>query len=396
MTDWSFARVHPSNRGGIMIMTALGLAVLLAFVALVTDIGFLYFQKARVETAVSAGWKAALDLAAVSPVDANGGLTSQARTAIYNRVGEVINQTYGMTTTVAPLTWQVDYNTPIPTRNYIRVTAWYDTRLFFANVLGITNKTVAGWRGAPFEDGGEGVIPIGLPHGILRQWETHKFTFEKFGQGQGFTPGNEYILRLGNVKGSNAQPPENLECPVCGGRGTIRVDKKWVTCPTCGGTGTIPNPDPALQSLRNAANHGSLDMGSKGGGARDYEEFFKFGYPGPVNINDRIYFKPGTMHGPNDDGRDFRTLLHPELKRVVVPIIDWPADPTKVPQENNGSPQVRVIGFAIFDLIPVEDYTKQDPPTGLGVYGDNQDSDQVRGIFVNYLVHPDEVAGSLT
>ncbi|NLI77142.1 MAG: hypothetical protein GX442_11965 [Candidatus Riflebacteria bacterium] len=372
MTDWSFARVHPSNRGGIMIMTALGLAVLLAFVALVTDIGFLYFQKARVETAVSAGWKAALDLAAVSPVDANGGLTSQARTAIYNRVGEVINQTYGMTTTVAPLTWQVDYNTPIPTRNYIRVTAWYDTRLFFANVLGITNKTVAGWRGAPFEDGGEGVIPIGLPHGILRQWETHKFTFEKFGQGQGFTPGNEYILRLGNVKGSNAQPPD------------------------CGGTGTIPNPDPALQSLRNAANHGSLDMGSKGGGARDYEEFFKFGYPGPVNINDRIYFKPGTMHGPNDDGRDFRTLLHPELKRVVVPIIDWPADPTKVPQENNGSPQVRVIGFAIFDLIPVEDYTKQDPPTGLGVYGDNQDSDQVRGIFVNYLVHPDEVAGSLT
>ena len=52
--------------------------------------------------------------------------------------------------------------------------------------------------------------------------------------------------------------------------------------------------------------------------------------------------------------------------------------------------QVEVIGFAIFDLLQVNEYSQAALPDGLGSYDPvrNKDSDQVRGIFVGYLVKP--------
>jgi uncharacterized membrane protein len=47
--------------GSVLVMTALAGVFLLAVTALVTDVGFLYLQQSRLQTAVNAAWKAGFD-----------------------------------------------------------------------------------------------------------------------------------------------------------------------------------------------------------------------------------------------------------------------------------------------------------------------------------------------
>jgi len=431
MKSRSIQRRH-EKRGSILVITAFSMVALLSFVALVTDIGYAYYQKARIESAVNAGWKAGLDLACVSAVNDDGTLTTSAQTAIQTRVRDVVQQSYpGISFTGGPLSCSVIYRDNRALRQNLQVVGRYDSPMFFAKLIGYTQMPVAAARGGPEDNGGEGVIPIGVPHGKLRQLGTHDFTFEKFEDDEGFTPGEEYIIRLGNLKNAKADDT----CTVCGGSGSVTTagtscttcggdghyhnpscstcggdgiksngsacNKADISCATCGGDGVIGGStssctncggdgklDGGIPNLRSASNHGSLDMGSKGGGASDYEEFFKFGYPGPVSLGDLLYVKTGTMKGPNDDGRDYR--IDNDLRRVVVPIVKCPEDDGTVPQEKNGSKdQVVVIGFAIFDLLPVNEYSQRPLPYGLGAYDpSNGDSDQVREVFVGYLVKP--------
>ncbi|MBU1107432.1 MAG: hypothetical protein KKB51_12235 [Candidatus Riflebacteria bacterium] len=49
------------RHGGALAMTALAALFMLGMTALVTDIGFLYYSQARLQTAVNAGWKAGYD-----------------------------------------------------------------------------------------------------------------------------------------------------------------------------------------------------------------------------------------------------------------------------------------------------------------------------------------------
>jgi len=431
------------KRGSILFIVSFFMVGLLAFVALVTDIGYAYYQKARIENAVSAGWKAGMDLSCTSATNEDGTLTSSSEAAIQTRVRDVVQQYYpGQSFSGGALSCTIKFtNTANPAdtrhiRKNLRVEAGFKSPMFFAQLIGYPTMAVGAGRGGdPTDNGGEGVIPIGLPHGILRQLDSHSCTFEKFDEDdEGFTPGEQYIIRLGNLKNAQA----DTSCSTCGGDGVITT--AGTTCTTCGGQGQYHNPtcstcggdgiksngkpctkapiacatcggdgviggttssctvcggDGIIQAagipnLRTASNHGSLDMGSKGGGAKEYREFFKFGYPGSVELYDELMLKTGTMKGPNDEGRDYR--INNGLERVVVPIVKSLNDELTIPQEQNGSggnaPSVVVIGFAVFDLIPVSEYSTAPLPNGLGAYDPSKDSDQVRGRFVKYIIKP--------
>ncbi|HNX75482.1 MAG TPA: Tad domain-containing protein, partial [Candidatus Rifleibacterium sp.] len=50
-----------NRAGSIMLMTVAFGVFLLSMTALVTDVGYLYYNQARLQTAVNAGWKAGYD-----------------------------------------------------------------------------------------------------------------------------------------------------------------------------------------------------------------------------------------------------------------------------------------------------------------------------------------------
>jgi len=73
-----------------MFMTAAFGVVLLAVTALVTDIGYLYLEQARLQTAVNAGWKAGFDRMTQIKSGGNPILTEEHKTQIIQHVRDVI------------------------------------------------------------------------------------------------------------------------------------------------------------------------------------------------------------------------------------------------------------------------------------------------------------------
>ncbi|MDN5278723.1 MAG: hypothetical protein PWR01_2688, partial [Clostridiales bacterium] len=54
-------RCCTGKRGGVLAMTVFAAVFLVGITALVTDVGLLYYNQARLQTAVNAGWKAGFD-----------------------------------------------------------------------------------------------------------------------------------------------------------------------------------------------------------------------------------------------------------------------------------------------------------------------------------------------
>lgn len=50
-----------NRNGSVLVMAALAAVFMISIVALVTDIGYMYFSHGRLQTAVNAGWKAGFD-----------------------------------------------------------------------------------------------------------------------------------------------------------------------------------------------------------------------------------------------------------------------------------------------------------------------------------------------
>jgi len=359
------------KRGSILFIVSFFMVGLLAFVALVTDIGYAYYQKARIENAVSAGWKAGMDLACTSATNDDGTLTSGAEAAIRTRIRDVVQLYYpGHSFSGGPLACNITFANsanPADTRHIrknLRVVARFDSPMFFAQLIGYPTMPVAAGRGGdPTDNGGEGVIPVGLMFGDIVYGAKTTTTVGKNGKvttttttgyyyrpfsktaspSEGYTAGEEYILKLGpqNGGGSSANP--------------------------------VPPGYNELLSTGGNSNEGALRLDSNGKSA--WKDNMLHGCPKAINLYDMFDTEPGNFKGPTQQGRDPRIG-----DIVVVPIIEVPGKTTTVYNES-GKTSVRVIGFARVQITGPGDL---DGRTDMGDYTDTQ----IRGKFINYLIKP--------
>ena len=160
---------------------------------------------------------------------------------------------------------------------------------------------------------------------------------------------------------------------------------------------------------RQKGKYGPLDPDNYvGGGANDYRDWFMTGFTQPLQVNDRVITENGNMRGPTDQAVEFRLdgdTETPPSRRIIVPITDIPPEVAALQPgvdsvyslQGNDNPEgvydptvasftsaIRIIGFAEFELIAVDDFTNDE---NLGPYQPGQ----VRGRFIRYIVKPGEI-----
>ncbi|MDD2999057.1 MAG: hypothetical protein PHV05_08365, partial [Candidatus Riflebacteria bacterium] len=164
------------------------------------------------------------------------------------------------------------------------------------------------------------------------------------------------------------------------------------------------------------------------GGANDYRDRFMYGFNGPIEINDRLIAEHGNMRGPTDQAVDFSVYgdeTASPSRRVIVPITDvGPEIAINNPQnadaltvydmQGNDHPDgaykaginppaypfgaaVRIIGFAEFEILDPDEYTRDEGEYlsgDAGCLGPYQPG-QVRGRFIRYIINPAEVPANM-
>lgn len=374
------------RRGSILVLTVVGSLFVLGICALVTDIGFAYFQRSRLQTAVNNAWRAGFDeysrlLALHGDAPRPITLSPEELNGITRRVQAVfISNGYSSTDANALQITIFGQGTLATYTGRLVVQSNQTFGLFFARAMNFAQMTVGASRGndllatGTFDDGGAGdgnIVPIGIPHAdIIPLSPAHGggkkddggngdlYSYKFFTGEEGFIVGQEYVIRLGQKSnGGAAQAPANYS------------------------------------EATYSSNHGSLDLDQKGGGGNEYRNFFINGYSGVIDVNDRLTLKSGQMDGPVDTALTTRCQLGTESRRVIIPIVDIPPEVTTgetlIYQLNGTNKPVRVIGFAIFDLLLPGESTRAE----LGAF---EGSGQLRGRFVRYLVHPAEAQYLLT
>lgn len=323
-------RIPKPRSGSVLVMTTFGLIFILGMLALVTDIGWLYYQKARIQTAVNAAWRAGID--AIILAEAH---TSAERMSACKARVEEIYKMHGYTAAPA-----------INTDTGLRVYGAAVQPLFFARIMKMYEREVAAAREGT---GGEGVIPLGLMFGdivwgIKNNVEGYYYhNFDRDDPTEGYVVDEEYILKLGPEKGSKVKtmdtvPPTYNELLIAGGN----------------------------------SNEGALRL--DGNGKSVWLDNMLYGCPSVVNVGDMIDTEPGNFTGPTKTAKEARMG-----DIVVVPIIEVPGKTTSIYNEA-GKTVVRVIGFARMQITGIDTTLSPD----LGVYTVTQ----IRGKFVEYLVRP--------
>ncbi len=323
-------RIPKPRSGSVLVMTTFGLIFILGMLALVTDIGWLYYQKARIQTAVNAAWRAGID----AIILAKARTSAERMSACKARVEEIYKM-HGYTAAPA-----------INTDTGLRVYGAAVQPLFFARIMQMYEKEVAAVREGT---GGEGVVPLGVMFGDIvwgiknnvEGYYYHNFT--RPDPTEGYVVDEEYILKLGPEKGSKVKtmdtvPPTYNELLIAGGNsneGAIRLD---------------------------------------GNGKSVWLDNMLYGCPSVVNVGDMIDTEPGNFTGPTKAAKEARMG-----DIVVVPIIEVPGKTTSIYNEA-GKTVVRVIGFARMQITGIDTTLSPD----LGVYTVTQ----IRGKFVEYLVKP--------
>ncbi len=328
-----------NRSGSVMFMTAAFGVVLLAVTALVTDIGYLYLEQSRLQTAVNAGWKAGFDRMMQIKSSGTPVLTDEHKAQIRQHVIDVIKSNGYTDEELADIEIT-------PENNQLIVRHKKDVGLFFAQVMDIRSSEV----GAGRENLGDlgTIIPLGIPHGITRDVSPTKYRFEPFAENEKFTFGKEYIIKLGE---------KELD-PFGGG------PAPWGVVPIDAGDakefGFASNTVYILKQSDGKdtitpGNFGCIDVdGDHGGGANDYlyrimygNKFGIYGYDEPLAIGDLIYAETGNMVGATVEGVQYR--FDNNLLDMKIPVVRNFV--------NGQSSKIEIIGFLNFRLTaaPVED-----------------------------------------
>lgn len=193
-----------SRTGSILLLTAFAAIFMVGMTALVTDVGYLYYNQSRLQTAVNAGWKAGYDkmmqIKGTSPA-----LSTSQQALVRTHVLEVMkaNGYTDAELTNVSVTFGVD--------NRLDVNSRQTVGLFFARAMNYDNSEVFAGRANHASDDGQGIVPLAIPHGETRDLSRNVYSCNLFDPSEGFASGTEYILKLGSGGGNVSVPPNQPE-----------------------------------------------------------------------------------------------------------------------------------------------------------------------------------------
>jgi len=367
-----------------LLLVASGAVFFLGILALVIDVGWTYYNQLQVQTAVNAGWKAGFDEILSIQAHSKGIFDEAGRHQVITRIKSVVAANYPGTTPPEVVISFDGGNHPSHQCGSVNltVTGNQDVHLLFAKIFGMMKFQVNAVRSggsAPISD--MGIIPLGIPHGIVKDLSTGSYSCEFFGPTEGFTSGTEYILRLG----------ETLA-------GVVEAS---------------PPAIPESMASRPKNNCGSIDPDNlPGNDLSEYADQLLWSFKLPLQINDRIILQSGFIAEKIDSTVSER--ISRCGRNVILPITDIPPEvastgPNSGAQtiyelhgiDNPGgkyasslefgfTSAVRIVGFAEFELIKPAEYTRSGSVFAHGDTGQlgPVQRGQIRGRFTRYIFRP--------
>ena len=183
------------RRGNVTLLTAAISIVLVGIVALVTDVGYVYYDHARLQTATNAAWKAGYDkLTEIRKTKSK--LTEADELIIKNHMLEVMAANGFSNLTADQLKIMLTQN-----QTNLKINANDEVDLFFMKIFDIRKADVAAARAGGVD--ASAIMPIAIPHGEVHDLSWKTYDFIKFEGDQGFATGTEYIIKLGEQEGKD-------------------------------------------------------------------------------------------------------------------------------------------------------------------------------------------------
>ena len=185
-----------SKRANITLLTAAISVLLVGIIAMVTDVGTVYYEHARLQTATNAAWKAGFDkLSEIRKTKTT--LTTEDELTVKNHMKEVLAANGFSNLSDEQLRILLTQN-----QTNLQISANQETQLFFMKIFDIKTAKVASNR----EGGSDSysIMPIAVPHGEVHDLSVKTYDYIPFEGSQGFATDTEYILKLGGDE--NADP----------------------------------------------------------------------------------------------------------------------------------------------------------------------------------------------
>jgi hypothetical protein len=205
-----FSKLRKS-RGSVTVLAVFGSVLFLGLTAMVTDVGWMYYNQARLQTAVNAGWKGGYD----RMMELGPPLDDTKKALIISRVREILKQNG------YPDAQLSDIQVTFPQNRGLEVRDSKSVDLFFARTMNFNNASVAANRGNPNGVDGIGVVPLAIPHGVVKDLDRNVYSVERLNDPTfSFASGSEYILKLGS-----GQPPPTE------GTGTPNLNQRAILIP---------------------------------------------------------------------------------------------------------------------------------------------------------------------
>jgi len=186
------------RRGSILIVTVVAAFFLIGVTALVTDAGWMYYQKVRLDSAVNAGWKAGYDKM-IEITSTKSSLDDSDRALIVAKVKDVIRQNGYSTRQLNNVLVNFGAN------NQLEVVSSQSFGLFFAQIYGYSSSRIGSSRNGSITDlATMSMVPLAIPHGVVKDLSKTTYSVDFFTGDQGFATGTEYLLKLGSGGGNPA------------------------------------------------------------------------------------------------------------------------------------------------------------------------------------------------
>lgn len=349
-----------SKKGAILVITALLSTFIIGITAIVVDIGYLYYKRNDLQTAINAAWLAGNDRLMKIRTTASV-LTDENKESIKKHIVEVLKYNGFSDESENRL------SIIIKDDRDLQISAQKHIGLFFAKIIEVDSTTVAAERTSDSTNAGTSdIIPIVMPHGITKWNQNNSLSFQFFPKNGGFIEGQEYIIKPGQISETS------------------------ILC----------------QGITNFSQSGLTSN-------TEYKKNLTYGYTKAINLNEKIGLLCTGYVDETNDSINKRLSNSDNLQtKVIVPIGEVTAETANnygttsnlLPiynlrcsnnktDEKNIADSAKIIGFAEFELIKESDYKRigDDYKNGdEGTLG-KPTSGQIRGKFIGYLVNPNEI-----